>query len=382
MNSANTGRETDFSRAIPLFMSEIEQFGGAERSVLALGRWLHEHGHPVYLLTYVDNAGMERHAEFPLRKVELKPGGSVRAKVAALRTHFSGVPAGAPPPITSGYQPALHSTLARLKQFHCLMHDTPSLFDDAPVTLKQRARIAVSNRLIGFGMRRGHGAMIVTSEYLQQECKREFGLLAEIARMGGLSGHAFRRRPVEGQLRMFSVCRIELNKRVDWMLDSLAELENAAVPLSSRVDWRLDLAGRGSLLQQLTRRSQEMGLGNRVTFHGFVADEQVERFFSETHLFLMPAVQGYGIPAIEALGRGIPVLLHRESGVSDLLLDTPWASVLHGGQEEMTRKLAAMLDWLLENEQMSTILPPLLPTENSWAERVAALCGYVQQTGI
>ena len=35
----------------------------------------------------------------------------------------------------------------------------------------------------------------------------------------------------------------------------------------------------------------------------------------------MPAVQGYGIPAIESLQRGIPVLLHRESGVSDILLE-------------------------------------------------------------
>ena len=376
MSTAKTPPAIDFGRAIPLFMSEIEQFGGAERSVLALGRWLHEHGCPVYLLTYLDNAGMEQHAGFPLQKVELKPGSSVRAKVTALRRHFAGVPASAPPPLTSGYQPVLHSTLARLKRFHCLMHDTPALFGDTHITLKQRARIAISNRLIGLGMRRGHGVTLVTSEFLQGECLRDFGLHAEIARMGGLDGFVFRRRPVEKQLRMLSVCRIEPNKRVDWMLESLAALERAPVPLSSRVDWRLDLAGRGSLLPSLTVRARELGIGDRVTFHGFVPDAALEQLYSKAHLFLMPAVQGYGIPAIEALQRGIPVLLHRESGVSDLLLDTPWATVLHGGQEEMTPGLATMLDWLLDGGQISAPMPPSLPTEASWAETVASICGY------
>ena len=35
-----------------------------------------------------------------------------------------------PQPLLSGYQPALHATLAGMRGFHDLMHDTPSLFDD------------------------------------------------------------------------------------------------------------------------------------------------------------------------------------------------------------------------------------------------------------
>ena len=379
MGNESTATSIDHARAVPLFMSEIEQFGGAERSVLALGRWLHERGCPVYLLTYVDHAGLEQHAGFPLQKVELKPGSSVRSKIASLRRHFAARPAGAPPPIVSGYQPALHATLARIGTFHCLMHDTPALFGDGKLSWKQRARQTMSNRLIGFGMRRGRGVCVVTSDFLRSECKREFGLNAVIARMGGLGGYAFQRRAVHGQLRMLSVCRIEPNKRVDWMLDALAALESSATPLSSRVNWQLDLAGRGSLLKPMRERARELGLAPRVIFHGFVPDSELERLYGEAHLFLMPAVQGYGIPAIEALQRGIPVLLHRESGVSDLLLETPWASVLHGDRNEMTPKLGAMLDWLQGNEQLKAPPPPPLPTEESWAERVAGLCGYASE---
>ncbi len=363
-------------QAIPLFMSEIEAMGGAERSILALGRWLHEHGKPVYLLTYYDRVGLQQHADFPLPTIALNPANNVRAKVSALRRHFAGTPKAAPPPITSGYQPALHCALARTGRFHCLMHDTPSLFGGAG--LKQRLRFAVSNWQIGRAMRRTDGVMIVTSHFLQRECQRDFGVHAGIARMGGLGGqHTFRRRPVENQLRMLSVSRIEANKRIDWILRSLATLEAGAQALSSQVDWHLELAGKGSELEAMRQQSEQLGLSQRVHFLGYVSDRELERLYDRAHLFLMPAVQGYGIPAIEALGRGIPVLLHRDSGVSDILLDTPWASVLTGDESEMAPRLAEMIDWLRSNSQMTAPPPPELPTEEAWAERVAQLCGYV-----
>ena len=364
--------------AIPLFMSEIEAMGGAERSILALGRWLHGHSRPVYLLTYYDRIGLAQHADFPLPTVALNPANHVRAKVSALRQHFATVPKTAPPPITSGYQPALHCALAGVGRFHCLMHDTPSLFSEGRLSLKQRLRFAVSNWQIGRGMRRTGGKVIVTSEFLQRECRHDFGVDAAIARMGGLSADlVFRRRRVGTELRMLSVSRVEANKRIDWMLRGLAALEAGRTPLSSQVEWRLDIAGKGSQLDAMRNTAQQLGLAGRVHFAGYVSDADLEALYEGAHLFLMPAVQGYGIPAIEALGRGIPVLLHRESGVSDILLHTPWTTVLTGGEEAMLPSLQDMLRWLRNNSQMTAPPPPELPTEAKWAEQVAQLCNYV-----
>ncbi len=364
--------------AIPLFMSEIEAMGGAERSILALGRWLHARGRPVYLLTYFDRVGLSDYADFPFPTLELQPAPNARAKVAALRHHLAGRPETAPAPMTSGYQPALHCALAGTGRFHCLMHDTPSLFAGPAQGLGQRLRLTFSNWQIGRAMRRNRGVMVVTSEYLQNECRVEFHVTAHIARMGGLAGqHAFRRRSVRGELRMLSVSRIEENKRIDWMLDSLAALEHATPRLSARVDWRLDLAGKGSQLGAMINRTRDLQLENRVRFLGFVSDRDLEQLYETAHLFLMPAIQGYGIPAIEALQRGLAVLLHRESGVSDLLFTTPWATVIKGGKEEMTTALSSAIDWLLQNNQEHAPAPPELPTEEAWAERVATLCGYV-----
>ncbi len=398
------GRQIDYTRAVPLFMSEIEQMGGAERSILALGRWLHRRGVPSYLLTYRDAAGMAAHAAFPLPTVQMLPGeglasgslasgslvsgslvsgslvsGSLVSKLAALRRYRMQLPAISVPPIVSGYQPALHLSLIGGGRFHCLMHDTAALFSE-PATRdwKQQLRIRISDRIIGHGMRRGGGTMIVTSSFLQRESERDYGVQAEIARMGGLgSPDAFRRRPLNGKLRMLSVCRIEANKRIDWILRALAGLERAQPALSTGLDWTLTLAGKGSALEAMRRLSEDLGLGQRVDFRGYVSDAELETLYDQAHLFLMPAVQGYGIPAIEALQRGIPVLLHRESGVSDILLDTPWAAVLESGEDELQPRLGFMIQWLQGDGQITAAPPPSLPTENTWAERIATLCGYV-----
>jgi glycosyltransferase involved in cell wall biosynthesis len=361
----------------PIVISEIEQFGGAERSALALLRWLHDRGRPAYVLTYRDHCGLAQFASHPVEVIELKATGA-RKRIAALRAYFRARPDHAPRPLLSGYQPALHATLAGMRGFHDLMHDTPSLFDNPETrTLSSSIRLAISNRIVGTGLRSG-GNTIVTSEYLRDQCRKDFGVQAHVIRMGGMSVSSpllFRPRSVTDELRMLSVCRIENNKRIDWMLRSLSALEISRSPLSSRIPWRLDIAGQGPMLAELITMASSLGLADRVKFHGFVPDSELQSLYDAAHLFLMPAVQGYGIPAIESLQRGIPVLLHRESGVSDILMETPWATVIRGGENEMLPALNGSINRLLNREHLA-VPPPRMPTENEWAEQVALLCGW------
>jgi glycosyltransferase involved in cell wall biosynthesis len=369
----------------PIFITEIVQFGGAERGLLALARWLHRHNLPVHMVTYIDHCNLAQYASFPLPVVELHREPGAVGRIKALRQHFAARPSTAPVPMLSGYQPALHATAAGMRGFHTLMFDTPALFGDQETrSLKDRIRIGISNRIIGHGLRSG-GKTIVNSNFLRDDSRKDFGVDAIIVRMGGLEaadGSAappFRIRPVDPttrELRMLSVCRIEPNKRIDWMLRSLAELEKAPVPLSSRTDWRLDLAGKGSLTAQLKELAVTLGIADRVHFLGFVSDADLEVLYSKAHIFLMPAVQGYGVPAIESLERGIPVVLHRDSGVSDILRNTPWTEVLTGGPESLTPALAAVVDGVITGRHHNVPLPPI-PTEAEWAGEVARLCGWI-----
>ena len=136
------------------------------------------------------------------------------------------------------------------------------------------------------------------------------------------------------------------------------------------------MAGNGSQLEAMRALVREQGLVGRIQLHGFVSDQELERLYGQADLFLMPAVQGYGIPAIEALQRGIPVLLHRDSGVSDILLDTPWATVLTGGSSCMRSTLSQAIASVRENRHLDAPLPEI-PSEDSWSEQVATLCEWI-----
>ena len=375
MPGASTDDLPPDSRAI--VTTEIVDMGGAERSCLALAQWLYRRGVPAHIVCYTDKVGLERFSTSPLTVVQLRPRMSGLPKIRSLGRYLRSR-IEAPPPLLSGYQTALHASAAGIRGFHTLMHDTPSLFSEGSgaTPLKSRLTRILSDRITAHGLRSG-GTTIVTSTYLREDCRRTFGVDAAIARMGGLpSSHSFRPRPVTASLRMLSVSRVESNKRIDWILRALATLEQKPYPMSAEIDWQLDIAGKGSQLAQLQALSQQLGIAGRVHFQGFVTDTQLQQLYDAADLFLMPAVQGYGIPAIESLARGIPVLLHRDSGVSDILLDTPWATVFTGGEPSLTPALKQAIDSIRHGCHLSTPLPPI-PTEDSWAEQVAHLCHWL-----
>jgi glycosyltransferase involved in cell wall biosynthesis len=359
---------------ITIFAGEIEAFGGAERSLLALSRWLYDRALPHRLLLYYDWIGLSHYSNHPIDVFAMNPERNPRHKIAMLEAYFDSEPQGATKPLMSGLQAAMHAGLAGLKGYHTLMHDTPSLLGGPPRTITERLRRMMHDRALRRGLNSG-GTTIVTSEYLKAECKSLWHPPVEIARMGGLAARTFRPRVPDGQLRMLSVSRVEANKRIAWLLRALAELEKRTPSLSERTNWIFDIVGGGSQIEPLFAMSRELGLDDHVAFHDFVDDPHLEAFYDRADLFLMPARQGYGIPAAEALSRGIPVLIHRDSGVSDILLDTPWATVMEGGEERMAETLDRAIAATLGCDHLNAP-PPDLPTEDDWAEQVARICGW------
>ena len=60
----------------------------------------------------------------------------------------------------------------------------------------------------------------------------------------------------------------------------------------------------------------ELGLSNRVLFKGFVNDEEIPSFYNRADLFVFPSIyEGFGIPALEAMACGCPVIASK-SGCS------------------------------------------------------------------
>ena len=366
-----------------LFYPEIVTFGGGERILLGLSRHLHQSGIAHRIVSYYQEIDLASHADWPLTVETLSPSRHPLRKARALCAYLKRQrAAGAGAMLLTGIQSALHVGAFGADDYVLIILDTPSLLSTAqnakrgPGALKHAARERLTRLLTRRGMLRAR-RIIGTSDYMAREMKTLYGVNALVARQGGFPpGAAFRPRAVAGgeTVRLLSVSRLEENKRIDWIIESVRSPEFQSA-MKDVANWHLDIVGTGREEESLKSRVANSGLGVRVTFHGYVSDDRLEAIYGAAHLFVMPARQGYGLPALEALSRGLPVVMHEESGVSEILRGTPWVELMDGKSRPLAAALVRMIRRLKSGGLASEPLPAF-PSESDWAREVCRICDW------
>jgi glycosyltransferase involved in cell wall biosynthesis len=79
--------------------------------------------------------------------------------------------------------------------------------------------------------------------------------------------------------------------------------------------------GRGDDSPRLAQLAEDLGVGDRVVFAGFVPTEQLPEHYRLANAYIMPSQEGFGIVYLEAMACGIPVLSGDSDGSSDPLQD-------------------------------------------------------------
>ena len=111
-----------------------------------------------------------------------------------------------------------------------------------------------------------------------------------------------RRWRPEGRLRLMFLSRLHEKKGLDVLLQALARLPPYVT---------LDIYGDGAAeyLATLGRLVADLGLSDRVTFHGHAESEAKVRAFVSADLFVLPTrSENFGIAVAEALAHGVPVV--------------------------------------------------------------------------
>jgi glycosyltransferase involved in cell wall biosynthesis len=88
----------------------------------------------------------------------------------------------------------------------------------------------------------------------------------------------------------------------------------------------LTIAGEGPLLPDLQKCADELGITDRVSFAGFVSQEQLREIYYRSHIFLHPSQTGRdgnqeGIPnsMLEAMATGLPVFATEHGGIPEAI---------------------------------------------------------------
>ena len=159
-------------------------------------------------------------------------------------------------------------------------------------------------------------------------------------------------------------------------------MEAARLVLQKMPEVRFIMAGSGDMLPRMVRRVSQLRMGSRFHFTGFMRGDDVDRMYAMSDLYVMPSVsEPFGITPLEALLYDVPVLLSRQSGVSEVLHNA--LKVDFWDIREMAGKICAVLAYprlaaeMVKNcrEEMRSL------TWDSAAEGIIGAYNHVCQRG-
>ncbi len=102
------------------------------------------------------------------------------------------------------------------------------------------------------------------------------------------------------------------------------------------------MAGSGDMMSRTISLAAELGIGHKVLFTGFLRGEEVRQIYKMADLYVMPSVsEPFGIAPLEALDHDVPVIISKQSGVSEVL--THALKVDFWDVNEIANKIVAVL---------------------------------------
>ena len=133
-----------------------------------------------------------------------------------------------------------------------------------------------------------------------------------------------------------------------------------AVPLCDQVPVHLHVVGDGDRATEWKAEARTLGLNGRVTFHGTVSNEELERQYANADVFVLPAIvdergdtEGLGVVLVEALGFRTPVVASNVGGIPDVIVDNQTGLLV---PEKDPAALAAAIQRLLRQPELAAEL--------------------------
>ena len=104
------------------------------------------------------------------------------------------------------------------------------------------------------------------------------------------------------------------------------------------------MAGSGDLMHRAIEMAAELGIGHKVLFTGFLRGEDVQKIYKMADLYVMTSVsEPFGIAPLEALNNDVPVIISKQSGVSEVLMHA--LKVDFWDVNEIANKIIAVLKY-------------------------------------
>jgi glycosyltransferase involved in cell wall biosynthesis len=126
--------------------------------------------------------------------------------------------------------------------------------------------------------------------------------------------HLGQKSPFAEEKTVLFLGRITIQKGPDYFIEA-ADRVLKYLPKTKFV-----VAGSGDMFERMINRAADLGILSNFVFTGFLSGADVHRAFQMADLYVMPSVsEPFGLVALESLKNGTPILISKQSGVSEVV---------------------------------------------------------------
>lgn len=148
-------------------------------------------------------------------------------------------------------------------------------------------------------------------------------------------------------VHIVSIGELHMSKGFDRALIALAKCKHLA--------WTYHIIGTGEKKKYLETLVKNLGLTERVIFHGFI--ENASLYLNSFDMFLFPSrTEALGYVAIEALFTKLPIIASNAGGIPEVLFDDPYTRLIDCNNEKMFKE--ALLSMLQKKPIVDETLRP------------------------
>ncbi len=121
------------------------------------------------------------------------------------------------------------------------------------------------------------------------------------------------RRPFEDKMVTF-LGRITFQKGPDYFVRAARKV------IDQNRNVRFVMVGTGDMYPRMIELAADLGIGKYFHYTGFLNREQIKKIYGMSDLYVIPSVsEPFGLTALEAMSQGVPVIVSRQSGVSEVI---------------------------------------------------------------